>query len=182
MSPLWRSVQPGTDRHSRVFAEGTPYQGGYFRVKFDFTEEFPAAPPKCTVALPRIWSAALMSSLRSIHHQDFPSKRLERRGDLCEHPQKRLEVVVWHWAHPRHYQVPPYLPKSRLSIRRRGRKVATRELRELLRASKAHHECTRDTKGMSSDAISYRSTGTANLSPVFSLGPSTRICCADSSN
>ncbi|KAH9178038.1 ubiquitin-conjugating enzyme/RWD-like protein [Lactarius sanguifluus] len=27
--------------------EGTPYQGGYFRVKFDFTEEFPAAPPKC---------------------------------------------------------------------------------------------------------------------------------------
>jgi ubiquitin-conjugating enzyme E2 S len=27
--------------------EGTPYQGGYFRVKFEFTEEFPAAPPKC---------------------------------------------------------------------------------------------------------------------------------------
>jgi ubiquitin-conjugating enzyme E2 S len=38
----------------RVFAEGTPYQGGYFRVKFEFTEEFPAAPPKCTIALPRI--------------------------------------------------------------------------------------------------------------------------------
>ena len=29
-------------------AEGTPYAGGYFRVKFRFTEEFPAAPPKCT--------------------------------------------------------------------------------------------------------------------------------------
>lgn len=28
--------------------EGTPYAGGYFRVKFRFTEEFPAAPPKCT--------------------------------------------------------------------------------------------------------------------------------------
>ncbi|KAJ3544563.1 hypothetical protein NM688_g5724 [Phlebia brevispora] len=27
--------------------EGTPYAGGYFRVKFRFTEEFPAAPPKC---------------------------------------------------------------------------------------------------------------------------------------
>ncbi|KAJ7055647.1 ubiquitin-conjugating enzyme/RWD-like protein [Mycena amicta] len=27
--------------------EGTPYAGGYFRVKFSFTEEFPAAPPKC---------------------------------------------------------------------------------------------------------------------------------------
>lgn len=26
---------------------GTPYEGGYFRVKFKFTEEFPAAPPKC---------------------------------------------------------------------------------------------------------------------------------------
>ena len=28
--------------------EGTPYAGGYFRVKFKFTDEFPAAPPKCT--------------------------------------------------------------------------------------------------------------------------------------
>jgi len=30
--------------------EGTPYTGGYFRVKFKFTEEFPAAPPKCWFA------------------------------------------------------------------------------------------------------------------------------------
>ncbi|RDB23816.1 Ubiquitin-conjugating enzyme E2 S-B [Hypsizygus marmoreus] len=30
--------------------EGTPYAGGYFRVKFKFTEEFPAAPPKCWFA------------------------------------------------------------------------------------------------------------------------------------
>ncbi|KAF9074439.1 ubiquitin-conjugating enzyme/RWD-like protein [Rhodocollybia butyracea] len=28
--------------------EGTPYAGGYFKVKFRFTEEFPAAPPKCS--------------------------------------------------------------------------------------------------------------------------------------
>ncbi|KAI9508068.1 ubiquitin-conjugating enzyme/RWD-like protein [Russula earlei] len=30
--------------------EGTPYQGGFFRVKFEFTEEYPAAPPKCWFA------------------------------------------------------------------------------------------------------------------------------------
>ncbi|KAF9511507.1 hypothetical protein BS47DRAFT_1346666 [Hydnum rufescens UP504] len=29
--------------------EGTPYEGGYFRIGFKFTEEFPAAPPKCTM-------------------------------------------------------------------------------------------------------------------------------------
>lgn len=28
-------------------AAGTPYEGGFFRVKFNFTEEFPQAPPKC---------------------------------------------------------------------------------------------------------------------------------------
>ncbi|KAF7304293.1 Ubiquitin-conjugating enzyme e2 [Mycena chlorophos] len=27
--------------------EGTPYAGGYFKVKFNITEEFPTAPPKC---------------------------------------------------------------------------------------------------------------------------------------
>lgn len=31
----------------RGFKEGTPYAGGYFYIKFNFTEEFPAAPPKC---------------------------------------------------------------------------------------------------------------------------------------
>lgn len=30
--------------------EGTPYAGGYFKVKFSFTNEFPAAPPKCWLA------------------------------------------------------------------------------------------------------------------------------------
>lgn len=34
--------------HTHLFcADGTPYEGGYFKVKFKFTEEFPAAPPKC---------------------------------------------------------------------------------------------------------------------------------------
>ena len=39
-------------------AEGTPYAGGYFRVRFNFTEEFPAAPPKCTYARPAFLAAA----------------------------------------------------------------------------------------------------------------------------
>ncbi|THG96839.1 hypothetical protein EW145_g7709 [Phellinidium pouzarii] len=29
---------------------GTPYEGGYFKVKFSFTDEFPNAPPKCRFA------------------------------------------------------------------------------------------------------------------------------------
>lgn len=33
------------------FVEGTPYAGGYFKVRFSFTSEFPAAPPKCQSAL-----------------------------------------------------------------------------------------------------------------------------------
>jgi ubiquitin-conjugating enzyme E2 S len=42
------------DRHSTMhFAEGTPYQGGYFRVKFEFTDEFPATPPRCMGHVPR---------------------------------------------------------------------------------------------------------------------------------
>ncbi|KZV87298.1 hypothetical protein EXIGLDRAFT_723837 [Exidia glandulosa HHB12029] len=30
--------------------ENTPYEGGYFRVRFSFTNDFPAAPPKCWFA------------------------------------------------------------------------------------------------------------------------------------
>ena len=45
------------------FSEGTPYQGGYFRVKFEFTEEFPAAPPKCTAALSRNYCPPVLISL-----------------------------------------------------------------------------------------------------------------------
>ena len=29
---------------------GHTYQGGYFHVKFEFTEEFPAAPPRCMIS------------------------------------------------------------------------------------------------------------------------------------
>ncbi|KAI0004337.1 ubiquitin-conjugating enzyme/RWD-like protein, partial [Russula compacta] len=30
--------------------EGTPYQGGHFCIKLEFTEEFPVTPPKCWLA------------------------------------------------------------------------------------------------------------------------------------
>jgi ubiquitin-conjugating enzyme E2 S len=35
----------------RNVPEGTPYSGGYFKIKFKFTEEFPQAPPKCTYCI-----------------------------------------------------------------------------------------------------------------------------------
>ncbi len=31
--------------------EGTPYEGGYFKIRFQFTEEFPTMPPKCMFLL-----------------------------------------------------------------------------------------------------------------------------------
>jgi hypothetical protein len=37
----------GDPTHASQQTAGTPYQGGYFRVSFNFTEEFPNAPPKC---------------------------------------------------------------------------------------------------------------------------------------
>jgi len=51
--------------------EGTPYAGGYFRVKFKFTEEFPAAPPKC-------WFAT------KIFHPNVSSS-----GEICVNTLKR---------------------------------------------------------------------------------------------
>lgn len=47
MRGLTIACAPDADR---VDVEGTPYAGGYFSVKFKFTEEFPAAPPKCACA------------------------------------------------------------------------------------------------------------------------------------
>ncbi|KZT00392.1 uncharacterized protein LAESUDRAFT_732325 [Laetiporus sulphureus 93-53] len=41
--------------------EGTPYAGGYFKIKFAFTEEFPAAPPKCRM-LTKIFHPNVSSS------------------------------------------------------------------------------------------------------------------------
>jgi ubiquitin-protein ligase len=42
-----RSLGSNRQVADKCGSEGTPYAGGYFRVKFKFTEEFPAAPPKC---------------------------------------------------------------------------------------------------------------------------------------
>jgi len=39
----------------------TPYEGGYFRVKFSFTDEFPSAPPKCRM-LTKIFHPNVSSS------------------------------------------------------------------------------------------------------------------------
>lgn len=30
-----------------IFAAGTPYEGGYYRVRFEFTSDYPNVPPKC---------------------------------------------------------------------------------------------------------------------------------------
>ncbi|KAF5383946.1 hypothetical protein D9757_007377 [Collybiopsis confluens] len=51
--------------------EGTPYAGGYFRVKFLFTPEFPASPPKCTL-------------LTKIFHPNVSSS-----GEICVNTLKR---------------------------------------------------------------------------------------------
>ena len=113
-------------------AEGTPYERGYFRVKFEFTEEYPAAPPKCkaraylSLCLPTDVGGNLCG--RSVHDEDFPSECVEHGRDLREHAQKGLEGVVWDRAHPRDHQVPPHLPESRLGAGRRGGKAAAGEL------------------------------------------------------
>jgi len=44
--PPFKSAIPMADSFPPR-AEGTPYASGYFRVRFKFTDEFPAAPPKC---------------------------------------------------------------------------------------------------------------------------------------
>jgi ubiquitin-conjugating enzyme E2 S len=46
---FWEMKLNGSARTVLVFSfkEGTPYAGGYFKVKFRFTNEFPAVPPKC---------------------------------------------------------------------------------------------------------------------------------------
>ncbi|KIK57550.1 hypothetical protein GYMLUDRAFT_263047 [Collybiopsis luxurians FD-317 M1] len=51
--------------------EGTPYAGGYFRVKFLFTPEFPASPPKCTM-------------ITKIFHPNVSSS-----GEICVNTLKR---------------------------------------------------------------------------------------------
>ncbi|KAI5887507.1 uncharacterized protein SCHCODRAFT_02638302 [Schizophyllum commune H4-8] len=61
--------------------EGTPYAGGYFSVKFKFTEEFPAAPPKC-------WFAT------KIFHPNVSSA-----GDICVNTLKKDWQASYGIAH-----------------------------------------------------------------------------------
>lgn len=46
-SYVFELISSATDHVRYWSTAGTPYEGGYFRVKFNFTEEFPEAPPKC---------------------------------------------------------------------------------------------------------------------------------------
>lgn len=46
-SYVFEPISSVTDHVRYWSTAGTPYEGGYFRVKFNFTEEFPEAPPKC---------------------------------------------------------------------------------------------------------------------------------------
>ena len=51
--------------------EGTPYAGGYFHVRFTFTDEFPAAPPRATM-------------LTRIFHPN-----VSRQGEICVNTLKK---------------------------------------------------------------------------------------------
>jgi len=51
--------------------EGTPFEGGYFRIAFTFTPEFPNAPPRCRM-------------LTKIFHPNFSSS-----GEICVNTLKK---------------------------------------------------------------------------------------------
>lgn len=69
-------------------AEGTPYAGGYFRVKFNFTSEFPASPPKCeypstyTLKLKLMYFSGWMAT--KIFHPNVSSS-----GEICVNTLKK---------------------------------------------------------------------------------------------
>jgi ubiquitin-protein ligase len=68
------SISINLSNHSLISStEGTPYAGGYFRVKFKFTEEFPSAPPKC---VPNTFVLYLLLTLESrlVCNKDLPSQ------------------------------------------------------------------------------------------------------------
>lgn len=50
----------------RFPSAGTPYQGGYFLVRFEFGPEFPSGPPKCESAIAK-GPAVLHANLQSPH-------------------------------------------------------------------------------------------------------------------
>lgn len=96
---------------------GTPYEGGYFRVKFQFTDEFPAAPPKCSLtphqSLCLTISLNRSSSIRSHDDQDIPPQCFFIWRDLCEYTEEGLAVHLRHCAHTGHREVPLDLSQSR---------------------------------------------------------------------
>jgi Ubiquitin-conjugating enzyme len=101
-------------------AEGTPYAGGYFRVKFKFTEEFPSAPPKC-VSNAFVLYLLLTLGSRLVCNKDLPSQCWRQWRDLRQHSEKRLEIHIWNWPHSCHCQVPPHLSEPRVCFGRGGR-------------------------------------------------------------
>jgi ubiquitin-protein ligase len=81
--------------------EGTPYAGGYFRVKFKFTEEFPAAPPKCTFFVLAELTFVVDLFGRLVRDQNLPPKCVKLGRDLCQHVEERLEIDLWDRTHTR---------------------------------------------------------------------------------
>ena len=68
------SISINLSNHSLILsAEGTPYAGGYFRVKFKFTEEFPSAPPKCVPNAFVLYRLLILES-RLVRNKDLPSQ------------------------------------------------------------------------------------------------------------
>lgn len=93
-------------------AEQTPYAGGYFRVRFQFTQEFPAAPPKCTRHFYRFLPWLIPCLHRLVYNQNISPERLVGRRDLCKHAEEGLASVIRNLVHPCDHQVPPHLSKS----------------------------------------------------------------------
>jgi len=96
-------------------------------VKFEFTDEFPAAPPRCTAHYLVINILSILVD-RLVRHEDLPPECLEHGGDLREHSKKGLEAFIWRQSYPRYRQVPTHLPESGLGARRGGWQAAAGEL------------------------------------------------------
>lgn len=58
--------------------ESSPYEGGQFKVKFTFSEEYPAVPPK-GIAVVDPWSPFLGQFVTTIFHPNVSPSN----GDIC---------------------------------------------------------------------------------------------------
>lgn len=72
---------------TQSYTVDTPYEGGYFQVKFAFTEEFPTAPPKCeqnaSLSLLVLISIAGRMLTKIFHPNVSPS------GEICVNTLKK---------------------------------------------------------------------------------------------